>query len=338
MRKYAVLILLPVLILTLFALAPDVEADATLSPPANTWGVNGSGLAAIFATYARTERDTYDYAAPGGDAVKFLQGNQSFWLSVRDRVAGPDGQTWFRTATNRWVRASDVRIFQSARFRGAYWNGLYDDGEKPDQFGFILDYGTHVHDTPDIDANDTRYLDKYMWVPLYGQQNGWWDIGDGEWVSNNLVRPVRYAARPQGVGAADKWIDVDLTRQTVSAYEGDRMVFSTLTSTGKRTTPTITGLFSVYNKVVTHTMQGMSETGPYYLEEVPWSMYFTQAYAIHGAYWHDGFGAIRSAGCVNLSPVDAKWLFSWAGPVLPAGFNSINASAQNPGTWVYVHY
>ena len=316
--------------------APLALADSGVDAPPQQEGVNGVGTPAVFATYARVERNTWAYDAPGGAQVQYLDGNQSWWVSVKDRQT-VDGQTWYRTATGRWVRASDVRILQPPRFRGAYWNGVYNDGAMPGRFGFITDYNVHVHNAPDPDANDLAYYQKYTWVPLLGLDKDWWRIGQGRWVYEDLVRPVPITARPAGVGATDKWIDVDLGAQTVAAYEGDRMVFATLTSTGKKTTPTITGLFYVYEKLITHTMQGVSETGTYYLEEVPWTMYFTQRYALHGAYWHDGFGAIRSAGCVNLSPVDAKWLFGWAGPTLPAGQNRVLASPTNIGTWVYVH-
>ena len=36
------------------------------------------------------------------------------------------------------------------------------------------------------------------------------------------------------------------------------------------------------------------------LRDVPWVMYFSSGYALHGAYWHDAFGRARSHGCVNL--------------------------------------
>jgi hypothetical protein len=323
-------------VLFLLATAPTISADPADGPLAQA-GVNGADKLAVFATYARVERDTYAYTMPGGEPVQFLDGNQSWWVSVKDsQVVG--GQTWYRTATGRWVRGSDVRILPSPRFRGAYWNGVYNDGAKPDEFGFVLDYNTHVHNAPNNNANDLAFLPKYAWLPLLGMDNGWWRTGQSRWVNPQLVRVVKSISRPQGVGASDKWIDINLTQQTVAAYEGDQMVFATLTATGKRTTPTVTGLFNVYSKLITHTMKGVSETGTYYLEEVPWTMYFTQAYALHGAYWHDGFGAVRSAGCVNLSPVDAKWLFDWTGPTVPAGQNSIYASKDNTGTWVYVHY
>jgi hypothetical protein len=67
-------------------------------------------------------------------------------------------------------------------------------------------------------------------------------------------------------------------------------------------------------------------------------MYFHRGYAIHGAYWHDQFGAVRSHGCVNLSPADAKFIFGWTGPELAPGGNWVTATNANPGTWVFVHY
>lgn len=59
----------------------------------------------------------------------------------------------------------------------------------------------------------------------------------------------------------------------------------------------------------------------YYLDNVPWTMYFDQARALHGAYWRTRFGYPQSHGCVNLSLGDAHWLFNWA----------------TVGDWVYVH-
>jgi len=50
----------------------------------------------------------------------------------------------------------------------------------------------------------------------------------------------------------------------------------------------------------------------YYLQNVPWTMYYDDARALHGAYWRAMFGYPQSHGCVNLSPGDAHWLFDWA--------------------------
>jgi hypothetical protein len=40
-------------------------------------------------------------------------------------------------------------------------------------------------------------------------------------------------------------------------------------------------------------------------------MYFDEDIALHGTYWHDGFGYRHSHGCVNLSITDAHWLYNW---------------------------
>ena len=75
------------------------------------------------------------------------------------------------------------------------------------------------------------------------------------------------------------------------------------------------GLFAIYEKLDTTYMTGSFEadgSDRYYLEDVPWTMYFDEARALHGAYWHTGYGYPRSHGCVNLSPGDSQWLYNWA--------------------------
>lgn len=169
---------------------------------------------------------------------------------------------------------------------------------------------------------------------------------DGRFFRPEDVRIIRAAtARPEGVGEADKWIDIDLATQTLVAYEGLTPVFATLVSTGRVRDPedplrdmrTPTGLFRITSKHVTHTMDGdHAADGPYSIEDVPYVMYFQLAYALHSAFWHDGFGRPRSHGCVNLSPHDARWLFQWAGPTLPTGWHAVFPRPENPATWVNV--
>jgi len=75
------------------------------------------------------------------------------------------------------------------------------------------------------------------------------------------------------------------------------------------------GVFQIYQKLDLETMQGAFEADRsdyYYLQDVPWTMYFDQARALHAAYWRTYFGYPQSHGCVNLSPGDANWLYQWA--------------------------
>ena len=69
----------------------------------------------------------------------------------------------------------------------------------------------------------------------------------------------------------------------------------------------------------------------YYLQEVPWTMYFDDQIALHGAYWHDGFGFRRSHGCVNLTITDAHWLFQWA----ESEYNYRAGDLVGPAVYVY---
>ena len=120
------------------------------------------------------------------------------------------------------------------------------------------------------------------------------------------------------VGNGVRWIDVDLTNQMVYAYEGDVIVNSFVVSTGTWLTPTVTGKHKIYVKVRVQDMRGPG----YHLKDVPYVMFFSGDYGLHGTYWHNNFGTPMSRGCVNLTIDDAAWLFNWA----------------SVGTIVNVHY
>ncbi len=77
------------------------------------------------------------------------------------------------------------------------------------------------------------------------------------------------------------------------------------------------------------------ETADFELQDIPYVQYFAEGYALHAAYWHDDFGIPRSHGCVNLSPEDAKWLFSWTQPEVPTGWHGVRQAGR--GSVVVVH-
>ncbi|MGA2091774.1 MAG: L,D-transpeptidase [Endomicrobiales bacterium] len=108
-----------------------------------------------------------------------------------------------------------------------------------------------------------------------------------------------------------KHIYVDLSSQTLYAYQGNTLVYKTFVSTGKWD-PTPTGNFYIWEKLLSTTMAGGSGDDAYNLPNVPYVMYFYNDFGLHGAYWHDNFGHPMSHGCVNLRQVDAKVLYDWA--------------------------
>jgi lipoprotein-anchoring transpeptidase ErfK/SrfK len=119
-------------------------------------------------------------------------------------------------------------------------------------------------------------------------------------------------ARPAGVSANERWVDVNLSTQTLIAFEGDTPVLSSLISSGTSLHPTVTGQYRTYTKYESQTMNGYLLGYDYYLEGVPYVMYFYRDYAIHGTYWHNNFGTPMSHGCVNMNTADAGWLYNWA--------------------------
>ena len=129
-------------------------------------------------------------------------------------------------------------------------------------------------------------------------------------------------AVPISVKQNEKWIDVNLSTQTLNAYEGNKLVFSTLISSGLPQYPTVTGQFRVYLEYEMQTMDGRYLGYDYVVTDVPYVMYFYQGYAIHGAYWHNNFGNPMSHGCVNMEISEAQWIYTWA----------------SIGTLVNVHY
>jgi lipoprotein-anchoring transpeptidase ErfK/SrfK len=161
----------------------------------------------------------------------------------------------------------------------------------------------------------------------------------------NLLANAPLPTKVLGDTTTEKTIYVDLTNQKLYAYEGDRMVYEFLVSTGKwGRTPT--GTFQIANKFRYIKMSGGSRAlgTYYYLPNVPFTMFYgnkeipaSRGFSIHGAYWHDNFGQPMSHGCVNMKISEAEVIYNWANPVLPEGKNSIVSTPENPGTTIIVY-
>lgn len=168
----------------------------------------------------------------------------------------------------------------------------------------------------------------------------WWKVVEGagpgvtgymnDWRS--LRHPVPSAGRPSGVADDALWVDVELGQQALMVRRGDEMVYFTVVATGAAPMGTPRGTYRILAK---HAFKDMaSREGAddvYYVEDVPWTLVFKPAYALHGAYWHWGFGRTASHGCVNLAPRDAAWLFSHLSPALPDGWTTFLPTAEEGG-------
>lgn len=177
-----------------------------------------------------------------------------------------------------------------------------------------VDWGTEgrkVSNTADIVngiaealKNGTSYEGDFTYAtvdPTFEQR----PVAEG---AGNLV----YAAAP-----GERWIDVDLSTDYLTAYEGASAVMQIPFVPGAAATPTLTGQWNVYAKIANHTMRGENADGTKYeTPDVPATLYYDGGYALHGAYWRSYFGYYSatggSHGCVNL-PVSSAWdLYDWA--------------------------
>jgi lipoprotein-anchoring transpeptidase ErfK/SrfK len=147
-----------------------------------------------------------------------------------------------------------------------------------------------------------------------------------------LIPTEEYAPLSTHVPAEDKIIYVSLSEQTLTAYEGDQVVFQTHISSGIPSrelpengipTDTPVGSFRVASKMPSKHMGDGELTSDYQAYEllgVPWSCFFVSTgVAFHGTYWHDNFGSRMSHGCVNMRNSDALWLYRWTTPEISPG-------------------
>jgi lipoprotein-anchoring transpeptidase ErfK/SrfK len=104
-----------------------------------------------------------------------------------------------------------------------------------------------------------------------------------------------------------RWLEIDLSDQQLIAWEGGTTRYTTTVSTGKPSTPTHSGIFTIQRKLPEDRMRGAD----YDVPNVPDVMYYHRGYAIHGAYWHNQFGTRVSHGCVNLPLEAAAQIYEW---------------------------
>ena len=225
-----------------------------------------------------------------------------------------------------WVRvASKVGVSRS--FPG----GLTFTQTPLRPFGWILPLAPYIEtkSTPGYASEDYtgHQLATYDVVQIYATQVvndvEWYMVAPDEWVDQRYVgRVVPNTTPPEGV-TNGRWIEVNLFEQSLAVYDQGRLVFATLIASGLDPFFTRPGLFPIFEKLESTPMAGAFEADRsdyYYLEDVPYTMYYDKARALHGAYWRTAFGFPQSHGCINLSPGDSHWLFDWA----------------QEGDWVYV--
>jgi lipoprotein-anchoring transpeptidase ErfK/SrfK len=205
---------------------------------------------------------------------------------------------------------------------------------------------TTVRVAADPEAEAVRTLDYHAEhfvrpEPLRSPTGGrWYELVDGGFVRARDIRrfePVAALTGDEVVAADEIWVDVELDQQVLTVMRGTTPIYATLISSGLKG-PTPRGLFRIGEK---HAFGSMSSrpgaAEAYAVEAVPYVQYIHDNIALHGAYWHDRFGFRISHGCVNLSPRDARHVYSLTGPHARSGWEDVYEDDGDLGTRVRIH-
>ena len=261
---------------------------------------------------------------PGGDSIgqEFQPG--FVYVSYIDRVDTGHG-IYYMLESGGWIPGSGSRIGEYSSFQGLEFKSTPDHA-----FAWPLPFYTDKVPVYRAPGYASPLVDRILYpyiniVQVYDtkQADGvdWNMIGPDQWVEARILAMVTPNPTPPEGLTTGRWIDIDLAEQTMAVYDNKQLVFATVIASGLEPFWTRPGLFQIYQKKETETMRNNDPTNYYYLDNVPWTMYFDKARALHGAYWRTRFGYPQSHGCVNLSVGDSHWLFNWA----------------HEGDYVYVH-
>lgn len=280
-----------------------------------------------YVTYAYLEDNANVYPQPSLASTPLYNVGVGFLYVTIHGSLENEGQRWYVLNPDQYVRAEDVRLVPTPDFHGVE---VTVQPERP--FGWILQ-DVRPSSEPDGEPNEafaelTRFTFFQVFDAAVGAEDWiWYNIGGGRWIRQTYVSLLDVDPRPPEVGYNEFWVEVDLYEQSFAAYQGDRMVYAGLISSGLNRWPTYEGIFQVWSRYLQTRMAGAEGKIDYYnIEDVPYTMYFDpeNEIALHGAYWHNRYGYKHSHGCVNMPPRDAEWIYYWS------------ENAPND-LWVWVH-
>ena len=274
------------------------------------------------------------------------------------------GQRWVKTRHGTWISTTELAAARPSSFHGEDIGPA--EAQRDLDFAWVLPPKINVYNAPNFSGKVAGTLTRREVVHVREEKATGGAVAvrisdDGvapaRWVDRrSLARPELASPPPEVSGESERWIDVHLASQTLVAYEGKSPIFATLVSTGTgrpgtvgpADTSTHKGTFRIWVKLLSSTMDNLESPdklqeatsaveGPRYsMEDVPYVQFFDKAIAIHGVFWHDDFGKVRSHGCVNVAPRDAARLFALTSPKLTTGLSAILPARVELGTVVRV--
>lgn len=222
---------------------------------------------------------------------------------------------WGRVSADQWVRMAQLNKQNVVL---SSFTGLLIDDRQPYPIAWSL-VNQYASDEPGGDPKESNpFFYRYEYFYIYDTATTpdglyWYQVGKDAWVHQYRVALYQPIERPEEINT-ERWVAIDLYEQVLIAYEGNTPVFTTMVSSGLPWWGTREGVFNV---TWMRQREDMTQDLPddfYYLQEVPWTAFFDNGIALHGTFWHDGFGFQQSHGCVNMSITDANWLYKFIEP------------------------
>lgn len=242
-------------------------------------------------------------------------------------------RNFVRTVRGSYVKEAQMVELEAPGFRGVW---LGEDRQLPVAWSVrsALPFELRERDDGSLAyiADETEEpIERQTLLPWAGYERVgkriFHKLEDGRYLKYWFVAVAERRDPPRGTEDDEHWVHVDLAQQTLVLYRGAEPIYATLVSSGIKDFPTPVGTFTIRHKHVSATMSdiGTDDGGERYrVEDVPWTQYFAGSMALHGAFWHGGFGLPRSHGCVNLSPYDAHVVFEHTWPWLPDGWHGVS--------------
>ena len=308
--------------------APDAAAEVRLSP---------TGLPYRYAFVGRDGAFGYAAYETAEEGVPLAQLQPGFGVAIEQVRSKANSESFGLTTRGFWLPLRDLNDVVPNYFQGAAWS---------ESLAWVKRDRAPLFSAPGVartGQSATRLT--AVAVQAVATRGGvrYAKVGDEDWLrESDLVRPQR-SEPPSEARSHERWLDIALDTQTLVAYSGNQPIFATLVSTGRgaRNTETATpeGTFRVWVKLRASDMDNIEDAQArenYAIEAVPWVMFFQRGYGLHGTFWHQRFGEVRSHGCVNLAPRDAERLFHFASPRLLPGWSAVLPTPGEPGTLVRV--
>jgi lipoprotein-anchoring transpeptidase ErfK/SrfK len=260
-----------------------------------------------------------------------LQATRSITPTTDATATSTSTPTRLSTATATTTSASKPTLLSTAAATATTSSQPLALSSTPEITVMVSGYKVNLRNGPGTNYSKIRQLtsgemltllermmdNSWLYVKTSDGQDGWIKTSNVNLLGVNLNQdhltiktpPPTLTSTPVVLtGIEGHWIDIDLSEQMLYAYEGTDQVASFLVSTGISLFPTEVGQYHIYVKYLKSGMRGSD----YYLPDVPYTMYYSGDFSIHGTYWHHSFGTPMSHGCVNMDTKEAEWLYNWA--------------------------